>query len=74
MEKLKLNIDDISKELAIAGIILRHGNYNYGEYWLLDDKSSLATMDHMKKIFPLGGWSRDSENCLWFTLKEENHE
>ena len=74
MEKLKLNIDDISKELAIAGIILRHGNYNYGEYWLLDDKSSLATMDHMKKIFPLGKWSRDPEGFLWFTLKEENHE
>ncbi len=73
MEKLKLNVSSRSKELAIKKIILSHGDDNFGEYWLLG-KNSLATMDHIKKVFPKGKWSRDSENFLWFTLKEENHE
>lgn len=72
MEKLKLDVDLRSKALAIRSIVFSHEATNFGEYWLLYD--CLATMDHIKKIFPLGKWSRDPEGFLWFTLKEENHE
>ena len=73
MEKLKLDIDFRSKELAIETIMFSHDVIKCGEYWWLF-KNSLATMDHIKKVFPLGRWSRDSEGFLWFTLKEERHE
>ena len=74
MEKLKLGVSSRSKKLAIASIILSHGNENFGEYWLLYDNGSLATMDHIIRIFPKGRWSRDSENFLWFTLEEDEDE